>query len=162
MATRLRVVSSAFHLFFDGASKGNPGPSAGGWCLKNEHGNTVAHGWKYLGARHTNNEAEYTGLIEGLTYVNNYFTTASSSRIVYVHGDSDLVVRHMLGQWRCKSARLQPLWLKATELVANSDVELVFSHVPRAENKEADRCANMGVKEKREGSVVKETPQTND
>ena len=58
-------------LHFDGASKNNPGEAGAGWTLVNDDGPPIAFGWKFLGYSTTNNEAEYSGFIEGLLFVQN-------------------------------------------------------------------------------------------
>ena len=52
-------------LYTDGASRGNPGPSAWAYLILDEKGATLEEKAGGIGIR-TNNEAEYHGLIEGL------------------------------------------------------------------------------------------------
>jgi len=59
---------------FDGASRGNPGPSGAGVVISSSSSSSSSGGgggivWKssvWLGHFMTNNEAEYRGLIQGL------------------------------------------------------------------------------------------------
>lgn len=69
-----------FLMRFDGGSRGNPGPAGAGVVIFSESGNTeggngaimeVYTGALWLGPDLTNNEAEYKGLIEGLTAAKN-------------------------------------------------------------------------------------------
>jgi ribonuclease HI len=57
--------STEYALYFDGCSKGNPGPSGIGAVI---YKNNVEY-WascRYIGDNRTNNEAEYSALILGL------------------------------------------------------------------------------------------------
>jgi ribonuclease HI len=59
----------SIQLFFDGASKGNPGLSGCGYFIKYIDGSRTPYsGFKFLGIR-TNNEAEYYGLIYALEII---------------------------------------------------------------------------------------------
>ncbi|CAN0250205.1 unnamed protein product, partial [Hapterophycus canaliculatus] len=52
---------------FDGGSRGNPGPSGAGAVLYRSGARAeVWNGSVWVGPKRTNNEAEYSGLIEGL------------------------------------------------------------------------------------------------
>ena len=53
-------------VYTDGGSRGNPGPSAYGVVLANEEGKVLKQTARFLGEG-TNNEAEYRGLIAGLS-----------------------------------------------------------------------------------------------
>ncbi len=52
-------------LNIDGASRGNPGPSSIGVVLKDENQRVIGRISRLIGET-TNNQAEYTALIEGL------------------------------------------------------------------------------------------------
>jgi ribonuclease HI len=80
----------------------------------------------------TNNVAEYTALIEALDYVHEHAPAAQ----VTVHGDSQLVIRQLTGEYRVKSERLQSLWREATQLAR--DLNITFEWVPREQNEHAD------------------------
>jgi ribonuclease HI len=83
--------------YTDGACRGgNPGFTSCAWVLYDSamEGQEVSGG-KYLGPeRHTNNYAEYQGLILLLEHL--YF---SGTRNVIIHSDSELVVNQTLGNW---------------------------------------------------------------
>jgi probable phosphoglycerate mutase len=119
----------------DGASRNNPGPAAYGVVLRRPDGSVVETLSKYIGTK-TNNEAEYFGLIAALD-------CAASHRIarLRVVSDSELLVRQMQGNYKVKSASLKPLHEQARRL-AGQFAYIVFEHVPRALNADADRLAN--------------------
>ena len=123
----------------DGASKGNPGPSACGAVIEMD-GEVIWDGGRRLG-RTTNNVAEYEGLILGLE------TAASlGADAVEVKLDSELLVRQIEGRYKVKSAKLRPLFAKVSRLLSGFG-EWSVSHVPRGENSAADRAANEALRD---------------
>jgi len=124
-----------FKLYFDGASRGNPGPASYGGIIYRPDGTTLLTYKKAIG-NHTNNVAEYLGLIVGLRHcvdqkINN----------VAVFGDSKLVIEQTLGNWRVKSENLKTLHQEIKKsLQAINNISL--THIYRKHNKVADKLAN--------------------
>jgi len=138
-----------YTLWFDGASKSNPGPSGAGWVLKgftSGKGDTLATGYHFLGDNNTNNEAEYTALIKGLEY----FKSKKIEGTLNILGDSNLVVNQVKGSWKCNAENLKPLKLKAQALLPE---EFLIRHVRREVNEEADKLSNDAVKH-RDSKIV--------
>jgi len=125
----------------DGASSGNPGPSGVGVVIRNAKGRTLAAFGKFLGEK-TNNQAEYAALILALKRADRL--GASHVRVL---SDSELVVRQMRGEYKVKNPALKDLFVQAAQLVARLTT-CEFVHVPREENKEADRLATEAIKVK--------------
>src|SRR5690242_3448691 len=91
----------------DGASRGNPGPAAYGALVKDaDTGRVLAEDGTALGVA-SNNVAEYSGLVAGLTLAQQVAPDAD----VEVRMDSKLVVEQMSGNWKIKHADLRPLAL---------------------------------------------------
>lgn len=84
----------------------------------------------------TNNQAEYQGAIAALEAA-----LELGAVKVTLHMDSQLVVRQLEGRYRVKNAKLIPLYKRLVELRTQFD-SVAFVHVPREENKVADRLAN--------------------
>ncbi len=124
-------------LHTDGGSRGNPGPAGAGGLLLDANGDRVEDFSIPLGEA-TNNEAEYHALIEGLKRAK----ARRPSRLV-VRADSLLVVQQMRGAWRIKDRKLVKLHLEARRHLPACPV--VFEHVPREQNVEADRLANLAM-----------------
>jgi ribonuclease HI len=122
-------------LHADGASRGNPGPSAIAAILHLPTGEELASVAKRIG-RATNNVAEYRAVIEGMKLARDI---GVRELIVYV--DSELVMKQLTGAYRIRSKDLEPL---AREVAAEARhfAKCVFEHVKREENREADRLAN--------------------
>ncbi len=124
--------------YFDGGSRGNPGPAGYGAYLVDDDGTVLAELHGALGVA-TNNVAEYHGLIAALQWAADHDVTA-----LKVKGDSLLLVEQMRGNYRVKNAGLQPLHMQARLLVMQIG-NVSFEHVPREKNKDADRLSNVGM-----------------
>jgi ribonuclease H / adenosylcobalamin/alpha-ribazole phosphatase len=125
-------------LYADGASRGNPGEAAYGALLIDPNGKVRREISEALGVA-TNNVAEYRGLIAGLEAA-----VEEGARRLEVRLDSELIVRQATGQYRVRNSSLIPLFEQARSLARGFD-EIVFTHVPRALNKEADALANRAL-----------------
>lgn len=127
-------------IFTDGGARGNPGPAACAFVVFNAAGNILEKRGKYLGTG-TNNEAEYNGVIEALSYLRSLGDLSNLKASFFL--DSLLVVNQINGLWKIKEPRLRELLMKVRELEgALSPVQISYSHVPRAQNKEADLLVN--------------------
>jgi probable phosphoglycerate mutase len=122
-------------LWSDGASRGNPGRAAFGAVVKDPSGKERHRISEAIGIA-TNNVAEYRGAIAALEAA-----LAFGARRAELRMDSELIVRQAIGRYRVKNAGLIPYHNRLLNLRGQFD-EVVFRHVPRAENKEADRLAN--------------------
>lgn len=122
-------------LFADGGSRGNPGPAASGAVLIAGNGELLEEVDAYLGVA-TNNVAEWTALLLGLQAA-----AKRGIRRLAVRLDSELVVKQLRGEYRVKHANLQPLYRRARALLESFDY-VEIRHVPRNENRLADRLVN--------------------
>lgn len=123
-------------LFADGGSRGNPGPSAGGFVILDMQDQILHESGKYLGIT-TNNQAEYHSLKGGLEAA-----LKIGARTVHVYMDSMLVVNQMKGIYKVKNRDLWPIHEAIKELVVRLQ-EVTFTHVPREYNKLADGMVNQ-------------------
>ena len=126
-------------IFTDGASRGNPGPAAIGAIIKDTGGNLITSISQPIG-RATNNQAEYRAIITALEQAINLGVSQ-----VEIRSDSELVTRQINGQYRVKTASLRPLYLKVKQLQGQLK-GFAITHIPRQQNREADRLANMALK----------------
>jgi ribonuclease HI len=122
----------------DGASRGNPGPAGIGAQVTDERGTVLGEIARGLGET-TNNVAEYTAVIEGLS-----LAAELGARTVTLRSDSQLLINQLTGRYRVKSEHLQPLHRRARSLSAGFE-HVSFEHVPREQNSAADALANLGV-----------------
>jgi len=125
-------------VYSDGASRGNPGPSAIAFMILSEDEKILKRYSKYVGVR-TNNQAEYEALISALE-----FASKLTSQEVVCHMDSELVVKHLNEEYQVRNPKLKTLWLKIHELKQNFK-KISFIYVPRTNSyiQEVDWLANQ-------------------
>ena len=126
-------------LNIDGAARGNPGPAGYGVAI--EADGVPFEAWGYIGEQ-TNNVAEYCALLAALN-----LAKKKDWRRVRVRSDSQLLVRQIEGSYKVKNEGLRPLHGRARVLISRLE-EFAIEHVPRAENKAADKLANRAVDER--------------
>ena len=124
--------------FIDGGARGNPGPAGYGVHIVQPDGAVVAELYGGLGVA-TNNVAEYNGLLTALQWA-----VDNGHSELHIKADSELLVKQMRGEYKVKHPGLQPLYVRARLLVMQLD-RVVFEHVRRELNKEADRLSNLGM-----------------
>lgn len=122
-------------IFTDGGARGNPGPAAIGIVIIDDKGKVLKKHAEYLG-KLTNNQAEYKALIKGLELAKEL-----KPQEVICYLDSELVVKQMKQEYKVKDRDLQPLFIKAWNLVIMLK-KVSFHHISRELNKEADKLLN--------------------
>lgn len=125
-------------LFCDGASRGNPGPSSFGYVIYAEDQSVIAEVGRTIGST-TNNVAEYEGLIQGLAHCKELKISE-----VTVKSDSQLLVRQLNGQYKVKTPHILTLFQRVKALLS-AFASVRFEHIPREENKQADKLANAAL-----------------
>jgi ribonuclease HI len=125
-------------IYSDGASRGNPGPSAIAFIVLTDDNQTLKRYAKFVGTK-TNNQAEYEALIAALEYAHKSFLQK-----VTCHLDSELVVKHLNGEYKVKNPELKSLWTKVQKLKQNFQ-KISFTHVARTDVhiQEVDSMANQ-------------------
>lgn len=139
-APEVQPTVAAYRANIDGGSRGNPGPAAYGVLIRDGRGEIVAKLKKYIG-RFTNNVAEYYGLIAAMDYAQSH-----GLRALRIESDSELLVKQMRGQYKVKSADLQPLFERAKKM-SQAFESFRIDHVFREQNREADALANEALDE---------------
>jgi len=132
------MASDKLTIYTDGGSRGNPGPAAAGYIITDSTGRRVAAKGVFLGVA-TNNEAEYTGIIESIRHAKKL-----GAKSIELFTDSELLARQLTGQYKVKSPKLRPLYEEAMELF-NSFIEHSVNHVRREQNKGADYLVNQAL-----------------
>jgi ribonuclease HI len=125
-----------FIINVDGASRGNPGPAAAAWIIRDgRDGVVLLEEGLFLG-KETNNRAEYLALLFALEDAH-----LLKAEAVSVLSDSELLVKQVRGEYRVKNAGLKPLAERVKRL-AGAFPAFAIKHVPRKDNREADKVAN--------------------
>jgi probable phosphoglycerate mutase len=130
----------------DGAARGNPGPASSGAVLidasapgaRRPDAAPLASISEYLGVQ-TNNVAEYTAVVRALALAEEL-----GGQAVELLLDSKLIVEQLHGRWRVKDAKLIPLHTQARATLGRF-ARWSATHVPRAQNKQADALCNEAI-----------------
>eukprot|EP00923_Selenidium_pygospionis_P021840 GHVN01037622.1.p1 GENE.GHVN01037622.1~~GHVN01037622.1.p1 ORF type:complete len:245 (+),score=45.75 GHVN01037622.1:209-943(+) len=151
-----------YELFFDGSCINNPGPMSCGFVLRHHRphphsdgpcrvgpsggGEVICRESRVLG-KGTNNQAEYFGLIMGLRYLLDNMSQVNYH--LFIIGDSQLVIRHMTGEYNVESPRLRIYHTVARGLVREITERtggwVEYVEVRRDQNREADEMARRGL-----------------
>lgn len=122
----------------DGGARGNPGPAAIGIVIRDGEGNVLRDLGETIGQA-SNNVAEYKALIRGIEMAREL-----GADELQIHGDSELVVKQMLGQYKVKHPDMKPLHAEAKAALADLE-DWSISHVRREQNAEADALVNQAL-----------------
>lgn len=130
----LREESGRAYVYFDGGSRGNPGPAAIGWVIVTDDGIVAEEGRRIGDA--TNNQAEYEALVSGLEAA-----VHAGFDDLQVRGDSELIVKQLRGEYAVNDPTLREYRVRAMELLSQVE-SWDISHVPREANDRADALVN--------------------
>jgi ribonuclease HI len=131
-------------IYSDGGSRGNPGPSAAAFVITSDGESVTDSGGEFLGVT-TNNQAEYHGVRLGLERALTLGLLSIEFRI-----DSMLVVNQLKGIYKIKNRELWPIYERINALLPQFE-RVVFKHVPRELNQQADSLVNRLLDEHRDG-----------
>jgi ribonuclease HI len=128
----MKGVSLKLVISTDGAARGNPGPSASGYTIHDEHGKLVEANSVYNGIK-TNNYAEYNAVIKALEWCISHFDNCKDID-VELFSDSELIVRQLTGRYKVKSRDLLHMNEKARQLAAKFKA-ISFTSIPREDKR---------------------------
>lgn len=123
-------------VFCDGGSRGNPGPAAWAFVIYKDK-QKLHEDSGYLGIA-TNNVAEYTALIEALTWL----VEVHKDDEIAVFMDSELAVKQLNGLYKVKNPKIRELY-QVARTKGNVFQQIAFTHIPREKNWEADKLVNI-------------------
>jgi ribonuclease HI len=126
-------------VYIDGASRGNPGPAGVGVVFVNGDAHPIRQFGAYLGET-TNNVAEYLALIYAMQEA-----LRCGVRTLRVKTDSELLARQVTGQYRVRDPQLR-LFHDLAKHLAQAFRGFSIAHIPRVQNRLADRLASQAVK----------------
>jgi ribonuclease HI len=129
-------------IYTDGASRRNPGPAAAGIHIVDEMTmKTVADLGFALGTV-TNNEAEYQAVLHALQWLFAHKKLLAENVQLDFRMDSQVVAFQLSGQYQTNASNLQQLAKEVRTYLHQLPGTHTFEHIPRKENKYADRLAN--------------------
>jgi len=140
-------------IYTDGGSRGNPGPAAIGVIFTNEKGRVLKEYAQKIG-RATNNEVEYEAVIFALQKAKLLFGKKKVKTMeVEIRTDSEFVAKQLNGQYKILDRKIEQLFLKTWNLKIDLG-KIIFKHIPRSENREADKLVNRALDYKGERGVT--------
>jgi len=129
-------------IFTDGGARGNPGIAGAGAYITDGEGNCIKEAHRALGVR-TNNWAEYEAVILGLETLKKLYGKEKLKELeIEIKMDSELVQRQLTGKYRVKDADLKLQYAKLCGIMGCDFSPIKFTHIPREQNKDADRLSN--------------------
>lgn len=126
-----------YAVYTDGGARGNPGPAACAFVVKNTTGEEIHSAGFYIGET-TNNVAEYTGVLKALQC-----PMLNTQCSIKFYLDSELVVRQLKGEYKIKDQKLKELYQKVQTLISNFQSPISWTHVRREQNARADEIVNQ-------------------
>lgn len=131
-------------VFCDGGARGNPGPAAIGFVVKNQMSEIIYQHGEMIGEA-TNNTAEYQAVIYALRWLGGFLLAKKSVVKVGFYLDSQLVVNQLNGHFKIKKPHLRKLFNKLKCLEGEFKAKLYYYYIPRKENSEPDRLLNQAL-----------------
>lgn len=133
-------------LFFDGASKSNPGVAGAGGIILNPSGEPISSYEWGLGIL-SNNRAKALGLYQGILQLH-----VQGIIKALIFGDSTIIISLMNSNRKVSNLFLHQLINRCKSLLSQ-DMEYKFFHVLRSNNQDADKRASQACSRER-GSIL--------
>lgn len=129
-------------VYTDGGARGNPGPAGIGIVIQDANGNAIKRYGEAIGEA-TNNEAEYQAVIFALKKIKLLFGKEKSKQMtVEIRMDSELAVEQLSNRYKIQGENLQKRFMEIRNLLIDVGGKVSFTHVPREQNRAADRLVN--------------------
>lgn len=129
-------------VFTDGGARGNPGPAAIGFVVRDDQGEVLTETGKYIGEA-TNNVAEYQAVIEALKWIKKNLSFRPARTTFFL--DSKLVVNQLNGLFKVKNHGLRNLIVEVRQLEREIGGNVAYHFVRREKNKKADALVNQSL-----------------
>lgn len=129
-------------IYTDGASRNNPGPSGAGFTIDidgDKKGYSVPLGVK------TNNQAEYMAVIFAIKKLKQLIGKDEIKKAkIQVYSDSQLLVEQLNHRYKVKDEKVRNVFFELWNETVGLDI--LFTHIPREKNTEADKLSKEAVK----------------
>jgi probable phosphoglycerate mutase len=125
-------------IYGDGGSRGNPGLAAYGFAVFDENDKLLYSEGKRLGIT-TNNVAEYSSVINSLRWMIKHYPNI---QMVHFKLDSLLIASQLSGKFKVKHPDMKELFITAKDLERQLQAQIIYSQIPREQNKVADKLVN--------------------
>jgi len=125
-------------VYFDGGSRGNPGPSAVGAVLYDDKGKKLEELSEFIG-EYTNNMAEYLALKKALELAEKY-----NCKKIMLFTDSKLLNNQIKKVWKIKDKNILKVYLEISQKLSKYNI-VDLRLIPREGNIEADSLVNKAL-----------------
>jgi ribonuclease HI len=143
-------------IYFDGGSRGNPGPSAVGAVIYDKNDNRIDELSRYIGDC-TNNIAEYMALDMVLDLIKKYRIKYNVNRII-LNTDSKLIHNQLKRIWKIRDVEILELYKRILRKL--KDYETVdLRLISREDNMLADELVNIALDKKEK--ALEDVPEIN-
>lgn len=132
-----RGAANGITINVDGASRGNPGPSGIGYCIR-DHNRIIEQGGEFIGFA-TSRLAEYLAMRKGMERA-----LELGYKTVRFVSDSMMVVNQLNGIFTVKNRDVQPIYNEIRKKMEMFEA-VSFTQVPREQNAIADSEANAAI-----------------
>lgn len=126
-------------VYTDWGSRGNPGPAGCGIFITDAWWKVLWRGYRYLGET-TNNVAEYTAVKIWIQKAIEFWATS-----IELRADSKLAIEQLSGNYKLKNEWLKKIYWEIQYILSDWKGSIEFIHIPREQNKEADRLSNVAM-----------------
>lgn len=134
------------NVYTDGGARGNPGPAAVGVYIIDENNIVLCKFGQKIGVA-TNNVAEYKAAIAALSWLLEKKELWGHQQVNF-YLDSQLIFSQITGLFKVKNPRLRELLFAVRQKEAELSLAIQYFHIPREQNKEADKLVNMALDNK--------------
>ena len=132
-------MSNRLMLFFDGGCTKNPGGVATfGYIIKCAETKEIIKkdsGEVCRGTEASNNVAEWASILNGLKYLQGIEYNGQ----LEIYGDSQLVIRQLLGEYKVRKETLMPYHKECLSIL--KQMQWTAHWIPREENEECDKLS---------------------
>ena len=135
-----RDTANGITINVDGASRGNPGPSGIGYCIRDGAGKVVERRGEFIGFS-TSRVADYYAMRKGIERA-----IELGFKAVRFFSDSLMVVNQLNGVFSVKNQDIIPIYHDIQQKLDQFDA-ISFTHIPRSQNMLADAEANAAIDE---------------
>ena len=130
-------------IFFDGASKGNPGAAGAGGAIYSSNG-TLSDSFCWGLGLKTNNQAETLELLKACL-----IARGKGIKAIQVFGDSEILIKKLIKDDLFNNVDLNKFLGRLKRVISDFD-SCKFYHILRDSNSVADRMANKGCSHERD------------
>jgi ribonuclease HI len=102
----------------------------------------------------TNNIAEYAACMGAIACAHR----SGKVKRILVRGDSQLIIKQLLGEWRCKNEKLKKYYNTITVKLLPTFDNVVFQWIPREKNTYADLLSNRAYEKYCKDKGIPATP----